>query len=201
MVEIALGSLIQVLVYSFSAISGMAIVIGLFICKKFYEAEFFDVKDPLFHKHEQSFYYYVGFYGSMFLTPAVFSVLFSRIYIETYELEAGPYILATVLIYWVLMALWLVAQYVWTKKETSVSIIFAVLAGISNIACIVLCIVTISGATIEKLLTGSLLIPVVFAIIASGTSNLYRKEILHVPKERSPAGIRLDGGYDIYQRN
>jgi FlaA1/EpsC-like NDP-sugar epimerase len=138
----------------------------------------------------------------MFLGPAVFSVLFSRIYIETYELEAGPYILATVLIYWVLMILWFLAQYIWTKKATNVSTLFAVLAGISNVACIVLCIVTIEGSTVEKLLTGSLIVPVIFAIVATGTSNIYRRDILNDRKKHSkhhsegPIVIGLDNGWN-----
>lgn len=180
MVEIALGPLTETLVATLLSLIGVVNLIQLMTLKRVSEYELLrsvDIKTrDIFDRHERGIYYYIAILGTAILSPITFALLFVDIYQSLSELDSGPYILAMVGIYWILMILWFLAQYVWTTKKTGLSLFFAILSILTAISVLLLNIITLDEKKWESYLPIALVVTSFFAIFASNTSNTYRNE-------------------------
>ncbi len=133
--------------------------------------------DPLFHKYENGFYFWVAWFGACFITSLLFSISFSEIYNTTDIVDGAPYILSLYILYLGLMTLWALIQYVWIRTSNKLVYFLISLVYLVSIFNIVL-VFLLPEDHWEHSLSLLLLVPPTFAILATNAASTYRVDIL-----------------------
>lgn len=130
-----------------------------------------------FSAWENGWSFNLAWVGTCIVFAILFPILFSKIYNTTSIVDSAPYIFAFLSVYLILMALWVLSQYVFSTSHRAIPyfilILVLVIAAIDSVY-----IYLLHDKGNEQYFIFILFIPPIFGIFANIFSNSYRDDVI-----------------------